>query len=470
MTVSVPIGTTGYKTVYWRLHGDASSVISGEFQIATCRVSVPQGGLDTTFNPPDGYVLYNGWNKDSYIGSAIQADGKIVVSSGIEDGADDDVVVLRYNDNGTLDETFGMNGVATYDGGKGDDCGRLVAIQPDGRIVLTGYTYNGTSYDILTMRYNTNGTPDSSFGTNGVVTYDSGNKDDYGRAIAVQTDGKIVVTARSSYATTSDATTSVAMILRYNGDGTLDNTFGSNGVVTYEGGYGNDGFRGVVIQTDGKIVVSGYTGINIGFDVLTFDVLTARYNSDGSLDTTFGTGGVAIHDGGHGDDGARGVVIQTDGKIVVSGGQYNGTDLDVLVLRYDVNGTPDDTFGAKGVVTYDSGNGNDYGRRLAIRRGSNIVVTGRRPNGTDYDVLVLRYNAHGGLDNSFGGSGVVTFDMGKGNDYGEGVVIQADAKIVILGGSYNGTNYDVLVFRLLAFLAGGGSSGGCFIATAGYGF
>ena len=165
------------------------------------------------------------------------------------------------------------------------------------------------------------------------------------------------------------------------------------------------------------------------------------------------------------------MVIQADGKIVVSGGEYNGTDLDVLVLRYDVNGTPDDTFGANGVVIYDSGNGNDLGRRLSIQSGSKIVVTGRSPNGTDYDVLVLRYNAGGGLDNTFGVNGVVNFDMGKGNDYGEGVVVQADARIVISGGSYNGTDYDVLMFRLLVFEGGGGgSSGGCFIATVGYGF
>ena len=147
----------------------------------------------------------------------------------------------------------------------------------DGRIVLTGCTYNGTSYDILTMRYNTDGTPDSSFGIDGVVTYDSGNKDDYGRSVALETDGKIVVAARSS-----DATTSVAVILRYNGDGTLDNTFGSNGVVTYEGGYGNDGFREVVIQTDGKIIVSGYTNTNTGFDVLMFRLLVFEGGGGGS--------------------------------------------------------------------------------------------------------------------------------------------------------------------------------------------
>ena len=97
-----------------------------------CLVLGAQGGLDITFNPPDGYTLYNGWNTDSYMGAAIQTDSKIVVSTGIENGADADVGVLRYNSDGTLDGTFGTNGIVTYDGGNGNDCGRLLAIQPDG--------------------------------------------------------------------------------------------------------------------------------------------------------------------------------------------------------------------------------------------------------------------------------------------------------------------------------------------------
>jgi len=117
-----------------------------------CLVSAGQGDLDTTFNPPNGYVLYNGWNKDSYVGVAVQPDTKIVVSTGILNGTDSDVGVLRYKSDGTLDSTFGTGGVVIYDGGKGNDSGRLVAIQKDGKIVLTGYSYNGEDYDILTMR------------------------------------------------------------------------------------------------------------------------------------------------------------------------------------------------------------------------------------------------------------------------------------------------------------------------------
>ncbi|MBL7204443.1 MAG: hypothetical protein ISS63_08925 [Desulfobacteraceae bacterium] len=426
-----------------------------------CLLAAAQGDLDTTFNPPDGYVLYNGWNKDSYVGVAIHTDSKIVVSTGILNGTDADVGVLRYNGDGTLDSAFGTDGIVVYDGGKGNDCGRLVTIHADGKIILTGYSNNGEDYDILTMRYNSDGTLDTSFGTNGIAIYNNSNRNDYGRAIAIQADGKIVVTARS----TGDST-SMAMILRYKGDGTLDNTFGTNGVVTYEGGHGNDGFRGVAIQADGKIVVSGYTKIATGFDVL-----TARYNSDGALDSTFGTNGVATYDGGHGDDGARGVVIQSDGKIVVSGGYYNGTDLDVLVLRYNSDGTSDNAFGTNGVVSYDSGKGNDNGRRLAIQGGNKIVVTGNTPNGADGNVLILRYNVDGSPDSTFGSNGVVTLNIVAGNDFGEGVAIQkTDSKIVIAGGSIGSTADYVMALRIIGSGDGGGSSGGCFITTAGFGF
>ncbi len=425
-----------------------------------CRLLAADGDLDTSFNSPNGYVLYNGWTTDSYVGTAIQTDGKVIVSSGINGVTDTDAVVLRYTSSGKPDSDFGTNGVATYDGGSGDDCGRLVALQADGKIVVTGYTQNGTAVDVLTMRYNSNGTRDSTFGINGVVTYDSGNKDDYGRSVGIQADGKIVVAARSS-----DASTSVAVILRYNGDGTLDSTFGTNGVVAYEGGHGNDGFRELAIQADGKIVVSGYTKTSTDFDVL-----TVRYDTDGTLDSRFGTNGVATYDGGYGDDGAWGVVIQADGDIVVSGGMYNGTDLDILVLRYNSNGTLDNTFGTNGVVTYDSGSGNDRGRRSAVQGGNKIIVTGRSYNGTDYDLLVLRYNADGIPDITFGTNGVVTLNIGEGNDYGEGVVIQADGKMIISGGSHNGTDYDIMVLRLIGTGRGGGSGGSCFITAAAHGF
>ena len=421
------------------------------------RVSGAQGDLDITFNPPNGYVLYNGWNTDSYMGLAIQPDGKILVSTGVGNGTDDDVAVLRYHEDGTPDELFGYNGLFSWDGGNGNDCGRLLAVQSDGKIVLTGYTHNGNDDDILIMRLNKDGTLDGSFGTGGLTTYCNADRNDYGRGIRLQPDGKMVVTARST-----GGGTSIAVMLRYGTDGRLDTTFGINGVVTYESDQGNAGFRDVVVQADGKIVTAGYTRTPAGFLFL-----TARYISDGTLDTDFGTKGTVTYDGGYGNAGARGIAVQPDGGIVVSGASFNGTDLDVVLLRYTSRGTLDSFFGAGGVVTYDGGKGDDNGRRLALQEGGRIVVTGNTFDGSTLKALVLRYNRNGTPDVLFGKSGVVAMQLGVGDDWGESVTVSSDQNMAIAGGIRNDAGNDILLFKLMGYQGGGGDSSGCFIETIG---
>ena len=402
-----------------------------------------QGDLDATFNAPDGYALYGVWNKDSYVGAAIQMDHKILVSTGILNGTDSDVGVLRYNPDGTLDITFGTDGVFIYDSGNGNDCGRLVAVDSEGKITLTGYAHNGNDVDMLLMRLNANGTLDPFFGTDGIVLYDNAGRDDYGRAIAVQGDGSILVTARS----TGDGT-SIAMVLRYEKDGSLDDSFGINGVVSYEGGKGNDGFRDLAIQSDGKMVVTGYTSTDEGFELL-----TARYDAAGILDNSFGTAGIVRYDGGHGNAGARGIVIQSDGKIVVSGSNSNGSDLDVALLRYNSDGSLDSGFGTDGVVIYDGGTGNDNGRRLCLQQGDEIAVVGNTYNGKDYDALVLRYDADGVADEDFGNGGVASFNLGQGDDWAEAAAIQRDQNIVAVGGIGSAAT-QVLTMRIIGVSGG----------------
>ena len=119
------------------------------------------------------------------------------------------------------------------------------------------------------------------------------------------------------------------------------------------------------------------------------------------------------------------------------------------------------------MVTYDGGKGDDNGRRLALLQGSKIVVSASTFNGTDQDVLILKYNTDGSPDTVFGHNGAAIIQLGEGNDYGEGVALQMDHKIIIAGGIDNGTDHDILVLRLLAFQGGGGSSSGCFIGTVG---
>ncbi len=403
-------------------------------------VAEKQGDLDPTFGAPDGYVLYEGWNRDSYVGLAIQANGKIVVSTGILDGDNANVGVLRYTPEGRLDGSFGNGGLVTWDGGNGKDCGRSLVMDGNEKIVLTGYAHNGNDDDLLLVRLNRDGSLDDSFGTDGVVFYDNGDRNDYGRGIALQKDGKIVVTARSTGGGTSQA-----LMLRYENDGTPDALFGVNGVVVYESGGGNDGFRDLALQPDGKIVVSGYTRTALGFEIL-----TARFSANGIPDNSFGKSGIVKYDGGNGNAGARGIAIMPQGKIVVSGSNDNGSDLDVVVLMYDENGFPDSGFGSDGVVVYDGGMGNDNGRRLTLQREDRIVVVGNTLNGNDYDALVLRYHADGSVDRSFGSGGVAIIPLSEGNDWGEIVAIQTDENMVVAGG-IDGETGEVVTMRLIGF-------------------
>ncbi len=397
-----------------------------------------QGELDGTFSPPQGYALFEGWNRDSYVGLAIQSDGRIVVSTGISGELGSDAGILRYHTDGTLDSSFGGAGLVLYGGGNGDDCGRSAAVDGDQRIILTGYTHNGEDMDVLVMRLNRDGSYDDSFGAGGIVTYNNSGRNDYGRGIALQPDGKIVVTARSTGEGTSQA-----LLLRFDADGTADASFGTDGVVVYESEEGNAGFRDLTLQADGKIVVTGYTRTTAGFEIL-----TGRYHMDGTLDGSFGQDGVARYDGENGNAGARGIALLSDGRIVVSGSNDNGTDLDVVVLVYSEDGSLDSRFGTGGVVVYDGGKGDDNGRRLRVQSGDRIVVTGNTWNGSGYDTLVLRYHADGTADTAFGTGGAAVIALEEGNGWGEAVAIQSDQNIVVAGGIDHEMD-EVVVMRLI---------------------
>jgi uncharacterized delta-60 repeat protein len=192
--------------------------------------------------------------------------------------------------------------------------------------------------------------------------------------------------------------------------------------------------------------------------VLLTMMLGIAYAAPGDLDTTFGTNGVATYDSGNVDHGWT-VLLQPDGKIVVPGVTFNGTDGDVLVLRYNSDGTLDTTFGTNGVATYDSGNVDHAWWTAILQPDGKIVVPGVTFNGTDDDVLVLRYNSDGTLDTTFGTNGVATYDSGN-VDEGRTAILQPDGKIVVPGVTFNGTDYDLLVVRLIGDAGGSGGSGG----------
>jgi uncharacterized delta-60 repeat protein len=283
---------------------------------------------------------------------------------------------MRLNADGTPDTTFGTGGVVTFNGTANDeDIGNAVAIQPsDGKIIVVGQSSNGNNNDVIILRYNANGAPDSTFGTGGVATYDGGNND-VGRAVAVQADGRIVVVGQSSNGSDNDM-----LVLRLNTDGSLDPTFDTDGVALYDSG-NNDAGRAVALQTNGAIVVAGLSSNGVKNRVL-----VTRFTSAGVLDATFSSDGIALFNSGNpGDDIGHAVAVQADGKIVVAG-ETDGAD--VLILRYLDSGELDISFNTDGIEIYDgAANGIDAGRGIALQPDGKIVVAGTENN----NALVLRY-------------------------------------------------------------------------------
>ena len=339
---------------------------------------------------------------------------------------------------GTLDSTFGTGGrVTTFFGGDGlnGDNAYSIAVQTNGKIVVAGITTNlDDTTDFGLARYNSNGALDATFGTGGKVKTTFANFDG-ARAVAIQSDGKIVA-AGFAHLVNGDFDFALA---RYNSNGTLDTTFGTGGKKTTAFGapsvaQGN----AIAIQKDGKIVVSGLTIVN---NIANFAV--ARYNTNGTLDTTFGSGGKAVTDfGAH--DRSFSVALQADGKIVAGGMRGN----DFALARYNANGTLDGTFGSGGKVITDFGGPNEIALGVAIRLDGKIVAVGSTFASARTAFAVARYNGNGTLDTTFGTGGKTTTSfVGSLGDQAFSVAIQPDGKAVVAGSAVVNLNTQFAVAR-----------------------
>jgi len=338
------------------------------------------GDLDTSFDTDGIQTTSIGSVQDIAYSVAIQSDGKIVAAGYSHNGSNNDFAVVRYSTDGSLDTTFGTAGKVITAIGSGTDVANYVVVQSDGKIVAAGYSHNGSNVDFAVVRYNTDGSLDTSFGTGGKVTTAVGSSNDTGRSVVMQSDGKIIVVGSSENLTDTDFA-----VVRYNTNGSLDTTFSGDGKVTTAIGSGNDGANSVVLQSDGKIVVAG-----VSFE--TFEVFAVvRYTSTGSEDATFSGDGKVTTAVGSSQDQARSVVLQSDGKIVAAGFSDNGSNYDFAVVRYNSDGSLDTTFSGDGIVTTAVGAGSDYGYSVAMQSDGKIVAAGYSYSGTKYDFAVVRY-------------------------------------------------------------------------------
>lgn len=488
-------------------------VLTSLLQVLTALpASASAGDLDPAFGT-DGAAITNfgqGPDADSLNGVAVQPDGKVVSVGSADTGANEDLVVVRYGSDGSLDPTFGDGGVSITEL-PGYQIAHAVTLQPgDGKILVAGYSTAPGPSGLLVARYRTDGALDPSFGSGGLAVSSAGDAF-MAHALTLQPDGKIVAAG----GTPSDPINTRVAVVRFNPDGTTDNTFGSGGTVTTRLGTGSSTAEGVAVHAGG-IVVAGTAetpengkdfavvryntngtldqGFGAGGVVTTSitphddrvadiailpggqvlvagtattapeedgDFAVARYTSAGALDPTFGTAGVALASAGPSWDEARAMAVYPDGEIAVAGASSTEDDDDFSMVRLRPEGSLDPTFGAGGRVMIKMGPSWDRASAVAIQTsslgaetGPKAVVAGVSATSAGTDQALARLTMNGSLDPAFGSGGIVVrnFAMSDSNDQADALAIQPDGKIVAAGSAWNGTDWD---FALARYGAGG---------------
>ncbi|MFN8442691.1 MAG: hypothetical protein U0175_18090 [Caldilineaceae bacterium] len=369
------------------------------------------GDLDPTFGD-GGKVVIDFGREDSAMAVVRQLDGKIVATGTAYTSNDRDVLLVRYNPNGSLDTTFDGDGKVITN--FSDEAATDLLLQPDGKIVITGMC----EWNILLVRYNTNGSLDTSFGNGGRVVTDYGGSDN-AYAVILQPDGKLVVAGWGASGSSVDFA-----LVRYNPDGTLDTSFDGDGKVLTDLP-GTSLAMDLLLQPDGKFVAAG--GAGWWNETATGrDIALVRYNADGSLDSSFDGDGKLLTDFGS-NEYITGLMLQPDGKLVGTGTANGG---DFLVIRYNSDGSLDTTFSSDGKDIVDLG-GYEQGNAVVYQANGKVVVAGYGQPGGNFNYALMRYNTDGSLDPTFGSNGKVFTDFGY--DQAFDLLLQPDGRFVVSG-------------------------------------
>lgn len=395
------------------------------------------GSLDLSFNGTGQRTTDFVVGDDYGNAVAVQADGRIVVVGFATIGTDTDFAVARYNSDGTPDTTFNATGKVLTDIAGNGDSALGVAIQGDGKIVVAGLANDGAFNNFAVVRYNANGTLDTTFNGTGKVTTPFGTNFSIATSVVVQGDGKIVLAGYTLNALDFDFA-----VARYNANGSLDTTFNGSGKLLLAVPGTDDLINSMALQADGKIVLAGYSSDNAG----TTDCVVARLNTNGTLDTTFNGTGKVTTSLSSADETFTSVAVQSDGMIVAAGKASNGVDYDFAVVRYTAAGALDTTFNGTGKVITAFGAGDDSISGVALQTDGKIVVAGTSLGGGGITFAVARYTGAGSLDTTFNGTGKTTIGFGATTNGVGGVALQSDGRIVVAGSV--GTVSDFAVARL----------------------
>lgn len=385
------------------------------------------GILDPSFGNGGIVTTYIAGDYNSGEALVVQPDGKIVVASQAGDAFTFKVAVARYNSDGTLDSSFGNSGTLIIPVGTARSYARNIALQEDGKIVIGAYTYDDVESDFALVRLHADGTLDTSFGNNGVVIADGGDQE-IADAMTILEDGKILLAGNTYYN---------FLAAKFNEDGTLDTSFGNNGWLNIQFDGSDSQAKDVTFQNDGKILFAGYT---IEISSGRYGMAAARINPDGSLDNSFGSSGRISFNIGNYDDYAVAVEVQTDGKIILggyTGAAPNYTKHDFAAVRLNSDGSFDSSYGNWGIaIARVIDDGLNYVEEMLIQPDNKIILAGYAALNNDSNVAMLRLDTDGIVDTSFGVDGKISTDINGNDDFGKAISLQPDNKIILTGFSY----------------------------------
>jgi len=394
------------------------------------------GTLDSTFGI-SGKITSNYFSTQMIFDTATQPDGKIVAVGAATVGSSNNntFYAVRFNANGAIDTTFGSNGYFNLDmSGLGyNNFARTVELQPDGKIILGGAVaqfINGDNYYFGVLRLNANGTIDNTFGNQGKSIFSmssSSSTSNQIKDIALQADGKIIVAGTYYNSPSTDFA-----VARLNTDGSLDSDFSNDGKVligfTYNSTVNYDEAHRIKILSDSRILIGGETSFN--------DSAWCMLQPDGSLDSSFGTGGKKTFATDNNFD--FGTVYFLPDNSVLLGGYYSGNSDDAALYKISLDGTLDTTFGNSGKAIVDVDNSSSDGGivDLDIDNTGKIYAVGKTLTGGTSYFYLLNFNSNGTLNTNFSYDGKVLVNFGANSNYGNSVSVQPNGK-VLLAGYYN---------------------------------
>lgn len=395
------------------------------------------GALDPTFGT-GGVVRADAGRSDILRDITLQADGRIVGTGWSYDETSTDLLVARFTSDGTPDPTFSGDGHLTLPTGAGFSGGEAVRVQPDGKIVVGGYTSNGSTNGFTVWRFNADGSPDNGFGTAGMFTDFFHTDGSFVTDLVLQPDGRILITG-PGYDVNGAAT-----IERLTAGGTLDATFNGTGRMQYPTAHPVPAQwtpNAMQLLGDGRIVVAGSTQANGEWDPFIL-----RTTAAGQLDAAFNGNGVRVVDAAQ-RSYAYNLFVRSDGRYVMTGETLFNGAYDLLFVQVDAAGADSD-FGTTGMWSVNNG-ANEYCRGAAMQADGRILAAGTSlPFGGGANAYLMRTVANGeGNDVSFGTGGWIIGDFGDWT-YVEDMLVQPDGKVLLAGNTASGgAPYDMLLAR-----------------------